>query len=267
MSTIQAGNEHLIAFVLVDSLGAVVEGLGTGFTVQVSKNGGAFAAGTGDKAEVSNGWYSYELTSSETDTEGPLAVVVTGTGVVQENLLYQVAGSVPSVPAGSTILSAAEGAEVLRCESSDAELLALLPIIDKYIEDATGHDWASDATVHSTAKAAARMLLVMWHENPGMMANGQTALSFGLQSCLVQLEAIAQNFKEFSGGSGAGACDLSGARVGDTVTTLIGLIGVSGDQSASFETVITVDDQIQQVSTSDLSDNWYRVTLTPVSKL
>jgi len=267
MSTILAGTEHLVAFVLVDSLGAVVEGLGTTFSVQVSKNGGAFAAGAGDKAEVSNGWYSYELTSSETDTEGPLAIVVTGTGAVQQNLLYQVVGAVPSPASGTYILTAAEGSEVLRCEVDDAEMLALLPLIDDYIKDATGHDWASDTTIHPKAKSAARMLLVMWHENPGMLANGQTALSFGLKACLAQLEAAAENFKEFQGVDGAGACVLMGASVGDTVSSVVGLVGVTGDQAGSFETVITVEDEIQQTATGDLSSNWYRVELVPVAEM
>lgn len=167
----------------------------------------------------------------------------------------------------ANILTASEGASVLRCEVTDNEMLALLPLVDSYIKNATGHDWAADSTIHSTAKSAARMLLVLWHENPAMMANGQGALGFGLTACLVQLEALAANFKEFKGSSGAGACELIGARVGDTVTNLIGLIGASGDQTAAFESVISVDDEIQQTSTSDLSDNWYRVTLTPVEDL
>lgn len=266
MSTILAGTEHLVAFVLVDSLGAVVEGLGTTFSVQVSKNGGAFAAGAGDKAEVSNGWYSYELTSSETDTEGPLAIVVTGTGAVQQNLLFQVVGAVPSPASGTYILTAAEGSEVLRCEVDDSEMLELLPLIDDYIKDATGHDWAADTTIHPKAKSAARMLLVMWHENPGMIQQ-QGGLSFGLKAVLAQLEAAAENFKEFQGVDGAGACVLMGARVGDTVSSVVGLVGASGDQASNFETVITVDDEIQQTATGDLSSNWYRVELVPVAEM
>jgi hypothetical protein len=65
----------------------------------------------------------------------------------------------------------------------------------------------------------------------------------------------------FEGLSAAGAVSLSGAREGDTVEMLIGLVGVVGDQSANFEAVITVDGQIQQTSASDLSGKYYRVYL------
>lgn len=93
----------LLMFVLVDSNGTEVTGLGSTFTVTISKNGGAFAASAGAKAEIGNGWYSYTLTAAETDTLGALAVKVAGTGAVQQNLLYDVVGSiistiVPSIP-------------------------------------------------------------------------------------------------------------------------------------------------------------------------
>jgi hypothetical protein len=190
MANILAGTVHLIAFVLKSSAGAVVTGLGTTITVKVSKNGGVFATGAGTKAEISNGWYSYELTAAETDTTGPLAIMVTGTGAVQENLLYDVVASLPDISGGTTILTVTEGANVLRCEETDPELLALLPIIDAYIENATGRDWAADTTIQPEAKGAARMLLVRWHEDPGGMAAG-SALGFGLSACLTQLEALA----------------------------------------------------------------------------
>lgn len=93
----------LLMFVLVDSNGTEVTGLGTNFTVTISKNGGAFAASTGAKAEIGNGWYSYTLAAAEADTLGALAIKVTGAGVVQQNLLYDVVGSVideivPAIP-------------------------------------------------------------------------------------------------------------------------------------------------------------------------
>jgi hypothetical protein len=144
-------------------------------------------------------------------------------------------------------------------------MLDLLPIVDGYIRQATGHDWAADAPVIAQAKAAARVLLVRWFEDPGALA-GQ-ALTFGQAALLVQLESLALRYKQFQGLTGAGAIELPGANVGDTVNSLVGKIGVSGDQSALFETVITVVDQIQQVSASDLSENWYQAYLVPVSAL
>ena len=47
----------------------------------------------------------------------------------------------------------------------------------------------------------------------------------------------------------------------------MGLIGVTGDQASSFEAVITVDGYIQQLSTGDLSDKWYRAYLAPLESL
>ncbi len=91
----------------------------------------------------------------------------------------------------ANILTAAEAATVLRTSQDDPNMLALLPQVDAYLKNATGWDWAADAAIEPTAKAAARMLMVQWHENPGGLGGQQTALNFGLTACLVQLEAIA----------------------------------------------------------------------------
>jgi len=167
----------------------------------------------------------------------------------------------------ANILTAAEAANVLRCDATDAAMLQLLPLVDSYLRDATGHDWTADATIHATAKAAAQMLIVMWYENPGMLGQGISPLNFGLTAALTQLEAIALQYKSFPGRTGAGPCTQIGVRVGDTVISLIGLIGATGDQHTAFETVITVDDEIQQISTSNLSANWYRARLVSPESL
>lgn len=90
----------------------------------------------------------------------------------------------------ATILSETEAATVLRLSETDPNMLDLLPQVDRYITMATGRDWAADNPTRPEAKAAARMLLVMWHENPGMIGSVST-LNFGLSSALVQLEALA----------------------------------------------------------------------------
>lgn len=84
-----------IAFVMVDSSGTEVAGLGSGYTLQLSKNGGAFAASGGTKAEIGNGWYTYLSTAGEADTVGVVAVKVTGAGAVQQNLEYVVKQRTP----------------------------------------------------------------------------------------------------------------------------------------------------------------------------
>lgn len=90
MSELVRNQTNLVTFVMVDSNGDEVAGLGAGFTVQVSKAGGAFAASAGTKAEISDGWYSYLFAAAECDTVGPVALKVTGAGAVQQNLEYVV---------------------------------------------------------------------------------------------------------------------------------------------------------------------------------
>lgn len=81
----------------------------------------------------------------------------------------------------------------------------------------------------------------------------------------------------FVGKNGTGACTATGAVVGDRVVlvqvygdvsdnltrTVDGAVTAGGQAAALFETVITVADQIQQASASDLSDNKYLLILAP----
>ncbi|MDD5367464.1 MAG: Ig-like domain-containing protein [Anaerolineaceae bacterium] len=90
----------------------------------------------------------------------------------------------------TNILTSAEAATVLRCVVTDQAMLDLLPLVDGYLETATGRDWTKDTTIYPQAKSAARMLLVRWHEDPGGMAAGG-ALGFGLVAVMVQLKALA----------------------------------------------------------------------------
>jgi len=81
---------QMITFVMIDVVGNEVAGLGNTFTLEISKNGAAFVASAGTKAEISNGWYSYIFTALETNTIGPLSIRVTGAGAIQQNLEYVV---------------------------------------------------------------------------------------------------------------------------------------------------------------------------------
>ena len=255
--TLQLGQEQLISFVMVDTNGDEVLGLGITFIVEISKNGEPFAAGTGVKAEIGSGWYSYQLTAAETDTEGPLGILVTGTGAVQQNLLYDVSGSVLEIGAGDHILTTAEAAAVLRCDEDDQNMLLLLPAIDAYIKMGTGHDWAADSTIREEAKNAARIALVQWHEDPGMTLSELRTLSLGFNACMTQLEAIALHYRTFEGLNGIGSIEMPGVCRGDSIITLAGKVGISGDQSAKFESVITWDGYIQQTSSEDLYEKWF----------
>lgn len=160
------------------------------------------------------------------------------------------------------ILTASEAAAVLRVLSTDSDMLALLPLVDRYIELATGRDWTNDSTIASEAKAAARMLLTQWYENPGQQAQGVTGMAHGLNAALAQLEARALRYRkyEFTGCS-TGYASIPEAKEGDQVIALVGIYGVSGDQSANFESVISQDGCIQKIGGGDLSENFYLVTL------
>lgn len=91
--------QNLITFVLVDAGGNEVAGLGSSFTLQLSKAGGAFAASAGTKAEIGSGWYSFLSTINESNTVGPVAIKITGAGVIQQNVEFCVESrAVLSVP-------------------------------------------------------------------------------------------------------------------------------------------------------------------------
>ncbi len=135
----------------------------------------------------------------------------------------------------------------------------LLPLVDSYIENATGRDWTQDASISDTAKSAAGILLIAWYDDPSL--TGQA--SPGVYGPLVQLEAEAVKYRkyQFNGSNGAGPVQLTGALIGDVVQKLIGVYGSSGSQIAKFESTITVEGEIQQINPGDLSENIYVVIL------
>ena len=158
-----------------------------------------------------------------------------------------------------TILTSQEAAHFVRTDADDPILQQWLPLVDQYLANATGHDWAQDTPVHPTAVAAAGILLVYWYDNPQEIGQSPAALA----AALVQLEAESLKYRKyrFYGNNGAGGIAVSGAQVGDVVQKLVGVYGVSGDQTAPFETVVSVDNQLQQVSSADLSGNQYVVVV------
>jgi methionine-rich copper-binding protein CopC len=119
----------------------------------------------------------------------------------------------------TNILTAAEAANVLRCLTTDALMLQLLPQVDDYIKTATGRDWTADTTIEPKAKAAAQMLLTMWHENPSMTGNAG-ALQGGLSACLTQLEAQ--------------ALELESSGVPDAALTIVTSLPKDGDMDIAI---------------------------------
>lgn len=95
-----------IPFFAFDSNGNPVTGkTNSDWTKRISKAGGAFAACTAVITEMEGGWYSFALTSTETNTLGILTLYVTATGVLQVNLQFRVFTEIPDdaviFPAGN----------------------------------------------------------------------------------------------------------------------------------------------------------------------
>ncbi len=67
----------------------------------------------------------------------------------------------------------------------------------------------------------------------------------------------------FAGVAAAGACTLTGVVAGDVVIGVINLSD-STDAIAGFESVITVDDEIQQTSADDLSTKKFAVLIKTI---
>lgn len=79
------------------------------------------------------------------------------------------------------------------------------------------------------------------------------------------LSAGAMRFYAMTGRNGAGACTLTGAKVGDTVVGVADLAGGSVSAAASFEGTVSVQDQLQQSSASNLSATKFHVLLVAKS--
>jgi hypothetical protein len=159
----------------------------------------------------------------------------------------------------TNILTAAEAANFLRTDATDAALLMLLPLVDDYVERATGRDWTADSPILDLAKAAAGIIITSWYDDPAQVG-GTPARANGV---LAQLEAEALKYRKHTvyGLDGTGGIYIADARVGDEVVSVTGIYGVSGDQSANFESAVSVDYALQQSSSADLSDNLYVVIL------
>lgn len=75
--------------------------------------------------------------------------------------------------------------------------------------------------------------------------------------------------KAVVGRNGAGACTATGLTVGQRIISVVGLktdgTGTLVEAKASFESTVTVVDQLQQSSASDLSTLTYIVTLIPAA--
>jgi hypothetical protein len=90
---------------------------------------------------------------------------------------------------------------------------------------------------------------------------GRVVTPAALQAVFGKLKMIS-----FDGRNGAGACTATGAVDGDIVLAVFGITsGALGAADASFEAIVTVDDQIQQSAATNLSANDFVALLLAVA--
>jgi hypothetical protein len=123
---------------------------------------------------------------------------------------------------------------------------------------------AAAATTHVAAASdtvAGKVELATGAEAKTGSDTARAVTPAGLRSVLSGLKFIS-----FDGRNGAGVCTAVGAGVGDLVLYVAGLTeGALGNASASFESAITVVQEIQQSAGADLSLNNYLVVLLAVT--
>lgn len=114
------------------------------------------------------------------------------------------------------------------------------------------------------AASATSAGLVELATNAEARAGSSTALSTTPANVANMFAGL--KFITVDGRNGAGAITATGAVVGDVVVGVAGLTaGALGAATASFESAITVADQVQQSSASNLSANDYLVVLRAVA--
>ncbi len=105
---------------------------GLALTISASKNGGAFASITPAVTERGDGWYSLALTAAMTDTEGDLALHITGSGADPSDVLLAVSVA-RQLLMNKRVLNATTGVETLYANDSTTPLFTR-----QVYEDAAG---------------------------------------------------------------------------------------------------------------------------------
>lgn len=126
-------------------------------------------------------------------------------------------------------------------------------------ETQTGSDTAraiTPANLQACTATASRKGVVELATEAEALAGTDTARAVtpkGLVDTIANVELIA-----FAGHNGAGACTATGLKVNDVILSVTGVVAADvGDQSANFETVVTIADQIQQTAAGNLNTKVY----------
>ena len=120
---------------------------------------------------------------------------------------------------------------------------------------------AADLNVAASATAAGLVELATDAEAKTGTDTVRAITAANLRAVFTGIKTIS-----FDGKNGAGACTAVGAVAGMKVLGVFGITaGALGNAAASFEAAITVNDQIQQSSASNLSANDYVAILLAVA--
>ena len=174
MYPIRQSAAETVPFFAFDANGDGVTGLvDGGFTKRISKGSGAFAAMTVTITEMENGWYSFPLSSSHSDTLGLLTISLSHASIKRVNLQWRVsartldelasptnitAGTITTVSGNVTgeVGSVATGG----ISSGSLAASAQNAIADAYLDRnmATGTDSGTNSTAIRTPRQALRAL-------------------------------------------------------------------------------------------------------------
>lgn len=115
---------------------------------------------------------------------------------------------------------------------------------------------AAAATTHVAAASATAAGKVELATDAEALAGADTERAVtphGLAGAILKMDIIS-----FAGKNNTGACTATGLKVSDIILSVTGVAAADkGDQSANFESVVTVADQIQQSAAGDLSTKVY----------
>lgn len=129
-------------------------------------------------------------------------------------------------------------------------------------------DFARDVADSLDANLAAASTTVAGKVELATDAEAVTGTDAARAITAANLRAVLRKLKflSFDGKNGAGACTATGAAVGDLVLYVVGITdGALGNASASFESAVTVVNQIQQSAATNLSANDYLAVLLAIA--
>lgn len=174
MYPIKQSTAETVPFFAFDANGDGVTGLvDGGFTKRISKGSGAFAAMTVTITEMENGWYSFPLSSSHSDTLGLLTISLSHASIKRVNLQWRVsartldelasptnitAGTITTVSGNVTgeVGSVATGGISSGSLAASAQNAIADAVLDRNM--ATGTDSGTNSTAIRTPRQALRAL-------------------------------------------------------------------------------------------------------------